>query len=1058
MAGQTDLTFFTNEEGRTLSHRFGDLIKNTAFFDVLVGYFYVSGFHLIHKPLQKTEKIRILVGIGIGKQAYRTIKEARQQVLQLSHKEIGDVYAEELKEEMVRSEDTKDVEDGAKAFLNWLQSKKLEIKAYQSADIHAKLYIMSFHEGLPDKGRVITGSSNFTRAGLQENLEFNVELKTVSDYKFAKQKFEELWRDAVDLSEKCVHTIQQETWLREITPYELYLKFLYSYFEEGLKDVEGTDTEIPFMNLEYQRRAVLSAKRVLEAYGGVFLSDVVGLGKTYMAAMLAQQLEGKHLVIVPPKLLDEGKTNPGSWQNVFYDLDVSANFRSWGKLDDIIKHPPKAYDNVFIDEAHAFRSEETDTYNKLTQICRGKRVVLVTATPFNNRLADILSPIKLFQNARQSAIPNIPDLVAFFAELAKRITGLDKQKDRNKYTQIGKENAQRIREDVLKYLMVRRTRGEIKKYFADDLSKQGITFPEVEAPKPVFYQLNEAENKAFDETADLITRKLSYARYTPMLYHEKRAGEHKQGQKNLKGLMKTLLVKRLESSFYAFIKTLERFISLHDGFIKALDRGQVYSSEKHIKKIFEHMDDDNDEAIQKLLNEDKATSYPAEDFNDQLKIAIESDLEMLKKMQATWKGMSRDPKLDTFVELLSKDPQLKESKVIVFTESQETATYLKEKLARRFHEEVLLFTGSSGKKARDSVAENFDANSKEHKNDYRILIATEVLSEGVNLHRSNVVINYDLPWNPTRLMQRVGRINRIGTQFKKLYVFNFFPTQQSNDEIKLEETAKAKISQFITLLGTDAKHLTDDESIEAHELFDMIISKRSVSEEEQEESELKYEQVIRDIREKDPELFKKISRLPQKARVAKKHAVAENQLLTYFRKGKLKKFFLVSDGDSEEVNFIRAAQLLDAQKEEPRKAMPIDFWAKLQTNDSAFRKQTPEKKEVSSGNKGTGNEQKLLKQLKAMQQHPDSQYTKEETDYIQRVMQRLRAGVLPKNAIRKAYTALEDGQKTGVLDLQKKYELLRKHIPERLLEDHAHERTDAKEGLREVILSMYLIK
>ena len=412
MAAQTDLTFFTNEEGRTLSNRFGDLVKNTAFFDVLVGYFYVSGFYLIHKSLQETEKIRILVGIGTGKQTHRVIEEARQQRLVVSHTKIGNNCAEELKEEMERSEDTKDVEDGAKTFLDWLRSQKLEIKAYPSADIHAKLYITTFHEGDRDKGRVITGSSNFTRAGLQENLEFNVELKAASDYEFAKQKFEELWKEGVDLSEKYAQTIQQDTWLREVTPYELYLKFLYSYFEDEVS-LTDKEIEVPFMKLEYQQRAVFSAKRMLGAYGGMFLSDVVGLGKTYIAAMLAQQLEGRHLVIVPPKLLDEDKTSPGSWRNVFEDLGILADFRSRGKLDAIIDSWAE-YDNVFIDESHAFRREETDTYSKIAEICRGKRVILVTATPFNNRPSDILSQIKLFHNAKQSKIPNIPDLEAFF--------------------------------------------------------------------------------------------------------------------------------------------------------------------------------------------------------------------------------------------------------------------------------------------------------------------------------------------------------------------------------------------------------------------------------------------------------------------------------------------------------------------------------------------------------------------------------------------------------------------------------------------------------------------
>ena len=720
----------------------------------------------------------------------------------------------------------------------------------------------------------------------------------------------------------------------------------------------------------------------------------------------------------------------------------------------------KDYDNVFIDEAHAFRSEQTDTYDKLAQICRGKRVVLLTATPFNNAPKDILSQIKLFQNAKKSHVPNVPDLESFFTQLEDRTKHLDKQKDRNEYMRIVKENSKKIREQVLKYFMVRRTRSEIQKYFATDLSKQGIRFPEVEDPKPVFYQLNEEEDKRFDRTAELIAKELKYARYTPLLY-KKRAVEHEQGQRNLKGFMKTLLIKRLESSFYAFEKTVGRFIWAYEGGIKAFEQGSVYFSEKHLKTIFEHLDDDNDDVIQQLVDEGKASACPAEDFSDNLKKDLDSDLRILRDIHEMWANKKSDPKLNEFVRLLETDARLKKNKIIVFTESKETATYLEEQLKEHLSNEVLLFTGSSRRGLHDTVIENFDANAKTPKDDYRILIATEVLAEGVNLHRSNVVINYDLPWNPTRLMQRVGRINRIGTKFKKIYVFNFFPTQQANDQIKLKEIAAAKVHQFITLLGTDARLLTEDENIEAHGLFDRLTSKKTITDaDNEEESELKYRQIIRDIRDKESGLFEKIKCLPKKARVAKKHTVAEHQLLTYFRKGKLKKFFLVSDGDSEEVDFMRAAQLLEAQKEELPEEIPTDFWDKLQRNKNAFKEATTEKKEEPPDIRGY--EQKLRKELKAMLNVKDSipnvsQYTEEQTNYIKDVMKCLDGGTLPKRIITKTYKALKNNAQPP-FDSQKKYELLKKQIPEQLMKPHASEVAAATEERREVILSAYLIK
>ena len=437
MANHSDLTFITNEKGQNLLERFKVLIEDAELFDVLVGYFYTSGFHAIHDSLENTDKIRILIGISTSRQTYDLMTEAnnnRQQALQFSHAETKQAYEGLVEQEMENSEDKREVEEGVVKFIEWINSNKLEIKAYPSQNIHAKLYIMTFGEGDRDVGRVITGSSNFTYSGLVENLEFNVELKNRADYEFAKQKFEALWENAVDVSEKYVQTIQEKTWLNPgVTPYQLYLKFLYEYFKDELSQTDEVFFRyLPqdFKKLEYQEQAVLNAKKILEEYGGVFISDVVGLGKTYISAMLAGQIDGRTLVIAPPVLLD--KTNPGSWPNVFADFRVAADFESIGKLDQIIRRGSEKYKNIIIDESHRFRTETNITYVKLAEICRGKRVILVTATPYNNSPKDILSQIKLFQKARRSTIPNLPDLEAFFNGLDKKLRPLNRQRERQR--------------------------------------------------------------------------------------------------------------------------------------------------------------------------------------------------------------------------------------------------------------------------------------------------------------------------------------------------------------------------------------------------------------------------------------------------------------------------------------------------------------------------------------------------------------------------------------------------------------------------------------------------
>ena len=209
------------------------------------------------------------------------------------------------------------------------------------------------------------------------------------------------------------------------------------------------------------------------------------------------------------------------------------------------------------------------------------------------------------------------------------------------------------------------------------------------------------------------------------------------------------------------------------------------------------------------MDEDKAEKYKSKDFRKGLKTDLEHDHDILLEVKKLWHKINRDPKLIKFISELSKNAVLKNNHLIIFTESKETANYLYKNINDKFTDKVLLFTGDSGASVRDKVIENFDARARHPKDDYRILVSTEVLAEGVNLHRSNVVINYDIPWNPTRMLQRLGRINRVDTSFDTIHTFNFFPTTQSNDEIKLKEAAEGKIHAFLTLLGGDAELLTE---------------------------------------------------------------------------------------------------------------------------------------------------------------------------------------------------------------------------------------------------------
>lgn len=1059
---QTDLTFFTNEPGSALIDRFRATLKDAKYFDILVGYFRTSGFHRLYQSFESIEKIRILVGLNVDRKAFEIIEaHRRQSELDFeSHKRTKELFAESLTAEMDHSEDSYETELGVRKFIEFLKSGKLEIRAYPSKDIHAKVYISRFAEGDRDFGRVITGSSNFSESGLVANREFNVELKNSADVKFALAQFEALWKDGVDISKDYVEIVNEKTWLNDqITPYDIYLKFLYEYFNEDINIDEDFEAYLPegFMELAYQKQAVVSAKKILDAYNGVFLADVVGLGKTYISALLAQQLTGKILIICPPVL----KTY---WHDTFFDFGIrSFNVESLGKLDDIIKKGAEKYDYIFIDEAHRFRNELTQGYENLHRICFGKKVILVSATPLNNTIADIYSQLKLFQTPRKSDIPGIPNLEQFFASLKKRIDKYDKTD--LEYINTVKEASREMREKVLKPVMVRRTRTEVSGYFRNDMDVQGLSFPEIDNPQRVVYEFDGPTDRVFNETIVLL-KQITYSRYTPLLSLKTPLSEfEQQSQRNIGGFMKGILVKRLESSFNAFRNTLRRFIESYEKFIDMFEKGTVYISKK--VDVYELLDSDDEETLLRLVEQDDVQKHESSKFTDDFEIKLESDLKLLKNIRALWRDDAADPKLEQFKKELKENPILKDKKLIVFTESKETGEYLYEKLGASLHGKVMFFSSSGGlydgagidtARARDLITENFDPGHKKQTNDLRILISTDVLAEGVNLHRSNIVINYDLPWNPTRVLQRVGRVNRVGSEHKKVFIFNFFPTAQSDKELGLEANIKAKIQAFHDTLGEDAKYLTDEEEVSAHELFgDRLYKKLSdrksyEGEDEGERSELEYLQEIRDVRDKEPALFEKIKRLPKKARSCRSDSAGSDRLITFFRKGKLKKFLLSDGAVAREVGFFNAADCFKCGTNAERLPLPKSFYSMLEQNKSEFDGLTSGEALDMAGHGGRSNESYIIKTLKAKEFRQFKGFTEVDEEFLKTALRAFQDGVIPKNTSKKIKDAIEIKSESAPL---KVLAVLRRNLSDNILADQAsHSRGIVA---KEVILSEYLI-
>lgn len=1071
----TDTTFFTNEPGSTLLDRFMRTLKDTQYFDVLVGYFRSSGFYQMYEAIEQVDKTRILVGLGVDEESYKTINEYQNQTVMDfdSHANAKKEYQKNLIKEIEKSNEVdKRLEIGIRKFIEFLQTdcqnkdadikqrgngKKLEIKAYPSRNIHAKVYISRYHEDDKEYGSVITGSSNFSLSGLVANREFNVQLKDRRDVDYALDQFENLWKDAVDISEEFVDAVKNKTWLNDsIQPYELYLKLIYEYMQEDINLEENFESFLPegFLKLDYQEQAVRQAMKKLEEFNGVFLADVVGLGKTFIAAQLLQQLRGKILVICPPVLKEY-------WEQSLMDFRVPAKVESLGKLEHIIRKGIDRWDYIVVDEAHRFRNEATQSYADLLDICRGKKVILVTATPLNNTIDDIFAQLKLFQAPKNSNIPGIINLEKFFNGLRKKLKKFEKHDP--EYQEMIREVSKEIREKVLKHVMVRRTRNDVVNFFKKDIQQQGLAFPEMGDPQKIIYEYEGELERIFKSTIQSLAE-FRYARYIPLLYYTGNKGLtefEKQQQRNVGGFMKGILVKRLESSFYAFKQSVQRFIKSYERFINMYNDGIVYISKK--VNVYDLLDNDDFDKLEKAVEEEKAQKYESKDFRKDFLTDLQHDLEVLKQVWTLWKNVDEDPKLSTFIQELKKHERLKKKQLVVFTESKETGDYLYEHLIDQFPGQVMFYSSEGGRHtdkqltskhtiARDIILDNFDPNSKTPSKDLRILIATDILAEGINLHRSNILINYDLPWNPTRVLQRAGRVNRLGTKHSNVYIFNFFPTTHSDEHLGLELNITNKIQMFHDILGEDAKYLSDGEEVGSRQLFDSLNNKKTYTGEDEEgDSELKYLEMMRNLRDKDPDLFEKIKKLPKKARSGRKTTTVEkDKLVTFFRLGKLKKFYSNQGGESEEITFFDAVNLLECKPETKRASIPSEkYFHMLDTNKARFELDTTQGEEDKVKG-GASNVKYIEKRMKDVAFRRYKGFTDSDEEFILGVKQMIQQGLMAKKTAQKIKKELEKED-----DPLQMLHILQRHIRSVAVDEIQNGKSPIA---REVILSGYLLK
>ncbi len=912
-------------------------------FDALVGYLRASGYFALRPHLEKVPQIRILVGIDVDEIVSDYHK--RGLLFLADPSKALNVFQERLKEDIQQAEYKPEIEKGILQFVDDVVSGKLTIRAHPTKTLHAKIYIFipkGFCEHKP--GAVITGSSNLTAAGLgaeeqARNYEFNVLLHDYTDVVFAAEEFEHLWSESVDVLPKTVLAVRDSTYLTAgLTPYELYYKFLTEYFGPAVDYDPNAIDDLPgdYKRLSYQGDAVNSGFRLLEKHGGFFLADVVGLGKTIVASLIAKKFffhngfpdyRSNTLVVAPPALIE-------NWQETFEKFNID-NYKTitTGSLHKLTN--AKKYDLVIIDEAHKFRNDTSDGFAELQRICKSgtlrrlpdgtfaaKKVILVSATPLNNSPQDIRNLISLFQDLKHSTL-SIGNLQHFFAQREREFRDARQQPD----IEVARKQVvaiyERIRTKVISEIIVRRTRTDLKdnEEYSKDLAQNGVVFPTVERPRHILYPLSPELESLFDRTVQVLASPgnagLSYNRYRALSFlraeiKQKYINADRVSQQ-LATIMRTLLVKRLDSSFAAFTASLRRFHDATRVMVDMFEKGAVYIAPN--LPVTELLLEGREEDLVALLTEKQANDPTIEickpsDFAEDLLKGLKKDLEKLSPILAAWEQIATtgiDPKFDEFTRHLRGDlfdrAINREGKLVVFSESKETTDYLVRKFAAAGFSKVLAVDSTNRSEKREVVRANFDANyTGKQKNDFNILISTEVLAEGVNLHRANIIVNYDTPWNATRLMQRIGRLNRIGTSAPKIFIYNFYPTAKVDEDIELKKKAIMKLQAFHSALGEDSQIYSTSEEVDTFGLFERA------PEDNEKDERLVLLMELRKFRAQNPEQFRRIAKLPTRCRVGREDKKRAKSTVAFIRNPHRDAFYrLRPDTEPEEITFTEAA-------------------------------------------------------------------------------------------------------------------------------------------------------
>lgn len=891
--------------------------------DFCVGYFNLRGWKEIDSHIADFDGIegrqcRLLVGMALSDERelrYALSAEPQKRMDQGTMIRLRKELAEAFRKQLCYGVPSDVDEAGLRRLCRQLKSKKLTVKLFAGYPLHAKLYL-AFRDDPDNPAIGYVGSSNLTFSGLSKQGELNVDVVDSDSAKKLADWFEDRWTDrfSIDISEELI-TVIEESWAREeiVPPYHIYLKMAYTLSQEARTGIAEEVLPLQFERIlfDFQKDAVKIAARNLKERGGVLIGDVVGLGKTITATAVASLFDHlRVLVICPPNL-------QSMWEDYAHKYAVQMKVMPVTQAKKLSKE--RRYQLIIIDESHNLRNREGQRYRFVREYIEqnGSKVIMLSATPYNKTFLDLANQLRLFVDPEHD-IGVAPETM--IRELGELFLHQKECRPRTLRAFEYSEYADDWRE-LMRLYLVRRTRSFIKenhseidpengRYYLLFSDKTRSYFPD-RIPRTLKFNVDEKNpddryaQLYSDSVAKPISR-LRLPRYGLGQYENKETVAHRtpdeqemmenlgRAGKRLMGFCRTGLFKRLESSGNVFIQSIERHILRNYIFIHALVNDlplpigsqDVEMLDSRVTDEDEDFDLDQSAPITTPLRTvqdytkraSEVYSYyrqyagkrfkwiEARHFLDDLREDLTKDAAALIKVlnkQQEWEP-SKDEKLALLFDLLKNKHA--DEKILVFTQFADTAIYLEEELKKMGLKRVEAVTGNT--KNPTALAYRFSPRSNERKIDadkeLRVVISTDVLSEGQNLQDAHIVVNYDLPWAIIRLIQRAGRVDRIGQKHDQILCYSFLPADGVEKIIKLRSRVKERLLQNAEVVGSDETFFEDQSDLNT--LTDLYNEKAGSLDGDEDDGEVDLAseayQIWKRAIDKDPKLAKIIPQLP----------------------------------------------------------------------------------------------------------------------------------------------------------------------------------------------------